>query len=63
MTHFEDLCFCSRVNLELFSIGITLGGQPVIVLDCIFFLLPFLAIIKMSTVSFLAQLDSGIFCP
>ena len=40
------------------------GGLLVFLIDCIIFLSPFLDVIRMfmSTVSFLAQLDSGILC-
>ena len=40
------------------------GGLYVILIDCMFFLSPFLDVTRMcmSTVSFLAQLHSGIFC-
>ena len=40
------------------------GGLLVTLIVCIIFLLPLLDVTKvsMSTVSFLAQLDSGIFC-
>ena len=39
-------------------------GLIVILIDCMIFLSPLLDVIRMSmsTVSFLAQLDSGIFC-
>ena len=40
------------------------GGLLVILMDCMIFLSPFLGVTRMSmsTVSFLAQLNSGIFC-
>ena len=40
------------------------GGLHVTLIDCMIFLSPFLDVIRMSmsTVSFLAQLDSGILC-
>ena len=40
------------------------GGLLVILIDCMIFLSPFLDVkrMSMSTVSFLAQLDSGILC-
>ena len=40
------------------------GGLLVILIDCMIFLSPFLDVTRMSmsTVSFLAQLDSGILC-
>ena len=40
------------------------GGLPVILIDCMIFPPPFLDVTRMSmsTVSFLAQLDSGILC-
>ena len=40
------------------------GGQLIILIDCLFFLSPFLDLHRMSisTVSFLAQLGSGILC-
>ena len=40
------------------------GGLIVILIDCIIFLSPFLVVTRMSmsTVAFLAQLDSGILC-
>ena len=40
------------------------GGLIIILIDCMIFLSPFLNVtrISMSTVSFLAQLDSGILC-
>ena len=41
------------------------GGPLVILINCVIFLSPFLYVTRMymSTVSFLAQLISGIFCP
>ena len=60
--------------VSFFSIGITSelaelvpipffeGGLLVILKDCMIFLSPFLDITWMSTVSYLAQLDSGILC-
>ena len=50
--------------LNWFHFFIFKGGVLVILIDCIIFLSPFLDVTKMSmsTVSFLAQLDSGILC-
>ena len=41
------------------------GGLLIILIDCMIFLSPFLDVTRMSmsTVSFLAQMDSGILCP
>ena len=40
------------------------SGLLVVLIDCYIFLSPFLDVTRMSisTVSFIAQLDSGIFC-
>ena len=38
------------------------GGLLVVLKDCMIFLSPFLDVTRMSTVSFPAQLDSGILC-
>ena len=38
------------------------GGLLVVLIDPMIFLLPFLDVTRMSTVSFLAQLHSGILC-
>ena len=50
--------------LNWFHFLILEGGQLVILLDCMIFLSPFLDVTRMSlsTVSFLAQPDSGILC-
>ena len=50
--------------LNWFQFLILEGGLIVILIDCMIFLSPFLDVtwISMSTVSFLAQLDSGILC-
>ena len=50
--------------LNLLHFFIPEGGLVVIVIDCMIFLSPFLDVTRMSmpTVSFLAQLDSGILC-
>ena len=50
--------------LNWFRFLIPEGDLPVIRIDCMIFLSPFLDVAKMSmsTVSFLAQLDSGILC-
>ena len=50
--------------LNWFHFLILMGGLLVILTDCMIFLSPLLDKIRMSisTVSFLAQLDSGILC-
>ena len=50
--------------LNWFHFLILEGGLLVILIDCMIFLSPFLDVTRMSmpTVSFLAQLDSGIVC-
>ena len=50
--------------LNWFHFPILEGGLLVILIDCMIFLSPFLAVTRMSmtAVSFLAQLDSGILC-
>ena len=50
--------------LNSFHFLILEGGLLVILIDCMIFLSPFLDVTRMSmsTVSFLAQLDSGILC-
>ena len=55
---------CSSELAQLFHFLILKGGLLVILIDCMIFLSPFLDVtrISMSTVSFLAQLDSGILC-
>ena len=54
---------CSSELAELVPL-ILEGGILVILTDCMIFLSPFLDVTRMSmsTVSFLAQLDSGILC-
>ena len=53
-----------EVHLNWFHFLILEGDLLVILIDCIIFLSQFLDVIRMSvsTVSFLAQLDSGIQC-
>ena len=50
---------------ELVSLTHFLAGPLVILIDCMIFMSPFLVaiMISMSTVPFLAQLDSGILYP
>ena len=50
--------------LNWFHFRILKGGLFVILIDCIIFLLPFIDVTRMSmsTVSFLAQINSGILC-
>ena len=60
-TTFEDV----HLNwLNWFHFLIFEGGLLFILIDCMMFLSPFLDVTRMSmsTVSFLAQLDSGILC-
>ena len=54
--HLNSLSWFHFLSLE--------GGLLVILIDCMIFLSPFLDVTRMSmsTVSFLAQLDSGILC-
>ena len=55
---------CSSYWLNWSHIVFFEGGLLVILIDCMIFLSPFLdvASMPMSTISFLAQLDSGILC-
>ena len=55
---------CSAELAQLVPLPFFVGGLLVILIDCIIFLSPFLDITRMSmsTVSFLAQLDSEILC-
>ena len=60
---------CSSEHVHLnwinwFHFLILEGGLLIILIDCMIFLSPFLDVTRMSmsTVSFLAQLDSGILC-
>ena len=60
-------CYFGRCSSELahwFHFLFLEGGLLVILIDCTIFLSPFLDVTRMSlsTVSFLAQLDSGILC-
>ena len=48
--------------LNWFHFLILKGDLLVILIDCMIFLSPFLDVTRMSTVSFLAQPDSGILC-
>ena len=50
-------CLC--IFFRYYSISI---GPLVILIDCVYFLSPFLDVTRMSTVSFLLQLDSIILC-
>ena len=56
--------YFGRCSFELVHFLILEGGLLIILTDCMIFLSPFLDVIRvsMSTVSFLAQLDSGILC-
>ena len=63
-----SLSFFVNVNLNwlnLFYFLILLAGPLVILIGCMIFMSPFLVVIRisMSTVPFLAQLDSGILYP
>ena len=51
-------------GLNWFHFLILMGGLLVILIDCMIFLSPFVDVTRMSmsTVSFLAQLDTGILC-
>ena len=55
---------CVTELFELFHFSILEGSVLSILIDCMIFLSPFLDVttMNMSTVSFLAQLDSGILC-
>ena len=55
---------CSSELAQLVPLPFSRGGLLVILIDCMIFLSPFLDVIRMSmsTVSFLAQLDSGSLC-
>ena len=55
---------CSSELAQLFPLPFLEGGLLVILKDCMIFLSPFLDVTRMSmsTVSFLAQLNSGILC-
>ena len=55
---------CSSELAQLVQFIFLEGGLLVILMDCMIFLSPFLDVtrISMSTVSFLAQLNSGILC-
>ena len=55
---------CSSELAQLVPLLILEGDLLVILIDCMIFLSPFLDVTRMSmsTVSFLAQLDSGILC-
>ena len=50
--------------LNWFHVVVLVGGLLVILIDCMIFMSPFLDVsrMSMSTISFLEQLDSGIFC-
>ena len=50
--------------LNWFHVVVLVGGLLVILIDCMIFMSPFLDVstMSMSTISFLVQLDSGIFC-
>ena len=55
---------CSSELAQLVPLPFSRGGLLVILIDCMIFLSPFLDVTRMSmsTVSFLAQLNSGILC-
>ena len=55
---------CSSELAQLVPLPFLEGGLLVILIDCMIFLSPFLDVtrVSMSTVSFLAQLNSGILC-
>ena len=55
---------CSSELAQLVPLFFLEGSLLVILIDCLIFLSPFLDVTRMSmlTVSFLAQLDSGILC-
>ena len=55
---------CSSELAQLVPLSYSRGSYIVILIDCMIFLLPFLDVTRMSisTVSFLAQLNSGILC-
>ena len=55
---------CSSELTQLVPLPFSRGGLLVIPIDCMIFLSPFLDVTRMSmsTVSFLAQLNSGILC-
>ena len=55
---------CSSELAQLVPLPYSRGNLLVILIDCMIFLSPFLDVTRMSmsTVSFLAQLDSGILC-
>ena len=56
--------WCSSELAKLVRLPFFKGGLLVILIDCMILLAPFLHVmrISMSTVSFLAQVDSGILC-
>ena len=61
----EPLAHWLHLNwLNWFHFLVLVGGLLVILIDCMIFLSPFLDVTRMSmsTVSFLAQQDSGILC-
>ena len=63
---FYRYCFVDVLEnwLNWFHFLFLRGGLLIILIDCMIFLSPFLDVTRMSmsTVSFLAQLDSGILC-
>ena len=53
---------CSSEQAQLVPLPFSRGGLLIILIDCMIFQPPFLDVTRMSTVPFLAQLDSRILC-